>query len=124
MREVRKTLMPEYFDAIYAAAADPWKFATSPYESAKYTITLNAMPKSRYRLALEVGCSIGVLTRSLASRCDAVVAVDAAAAPLVEARRRCADLPGVRFEQMFVPDEWPNGVFERLFHGDGSALRW
>ena len=81
---------------------DPWKFATSAYERGKYTLTLNAMPNSRYRSALEVGCSIGVLTRSLASRCDAVVAIDAAQTALVEARRRCADLPGVRFEHMFA----------------------
>jgi hypothetical protein len=32
----------------------------------------------------------------------------------VEARRRCADLPGVRFEQMFVPEPWPGGVFDRV----------
>ena len=48
------------------------------------------------------------------SRCDAIVAIDAARAPLVEARRRCADLPGVRFEQMFVPEQWPEGVFELI----------
>ena len=70
------------------------------------------MPKPHYRSALEVGCSIGVLTRSLASRCDAVVAIDAAQAALVEARRRCADLPGVRFEHMFAPEQWPGGAFE------------
>ena len=64
--------------------------------------------------ALEVGCSIGVLTRLLASRCDAVLAIDAARTPLVEAKRRCADLPGVRFEQMFVPEQWPNGVFDLI----------
>ena len=114
MSEPRATLKPEYFDAIYAADPDPWNFADSPYEQAKYALTLNAMPKPRYRSALEVGCSIGVLTRSLASRCDAIVAIDAARAPLVEARRRCADLPGVRFEQMFVPEQWPEGVFELI----------
>ena len=114
MSELRQTLKPEYFDALYTADPDPWKFAASPYERAKYTLTLNAMPKPRYRSALEVGCSIGVLTRSLASRCDAVVAIDAAPTPLVEARRRCADLPGVRFEQMFVPEQWPDGVFELI----------
>jgi cyclopropane fatty-acyl-phospholipid synthase-like methyltransferase len=114
MSEPRATLKPEYFDAIYAADPDPWNFADSPYEQAKYTITLNAMPKPRYRSALEVGCSIGVLTRPLASRCDAIVAIDAARAPLVEAKRRCADLPGVRFEQMFVPEQWPEGVFELI----------
>ena len=64
--------------------------------------------------ALEVGCSIGVLTRSLASRCDTLVAIDAAQTPLVEARRRCADLPGVRFEHMFVPEQWPSGDFELI----------
>lgn len=114
MSELRQTLRPEYFDALYTADPDPWKFAASPYERGKYTLTLNAMPKPRYRSALEVGCSIGVLTQSLAARCDAVVAVDAAQTPLLEARRRCADLPGVRFEQMFVPEQWPDGVFELI----------
>jgi cyclopropane fatty-acyl-phospholipid synthase-like methyltransferase len=114
MSELRPTLKPEYFDTLYTADPDPWNFAASPYERAKYTLTLNAMPKPRYRSALEVGCSIGVLTRSLASRCNAVVAIDAARTPLVEARRRCADLPGVRFEQMFAPEQWPDGVFELI----------
>ena len=114
MSQTRQTLKPEYFDALYTANPDPWNFAASPYERAKYTLTLNAMPKPRYRSALDVGCSIGVLTRSLASRCDAVVAIDAVPTPLVEARRRCADLPSVRFEQMFVPEQWPDGVFDLI----------
>jgi len=114
MSATRQTLGPEYFDALYAADPDPWKFAASPYERNKYELTLDAMPKPRYRSALEVGCSIGILTRSLASRCDTLVAIDAAQAPLLEARRRCADLPGVRFEQMFVPDQWPDGAFELI----------
>ena len=114
MSESRQTLRPEYFDALYKADPDPWKFAASPYERGKYEITLDAMPKPRYRSALEVGCSIGVLTRSLASRCNTLVAIDAAQTPLLEARRRCADLPGVRFEHMFVPDQWPDGVFELI----------
>ena len=118
MSELRATLKPEYFDSIYTADPDPWNFADSPYEQGKYALTLNAMPKPRYRSALEVGCSIGVLTRSLASRCDAVVAIDAARAPLVQAKRRCADLPGVRFEQMFVPEQWPVGVFDLILFSE------
>jgi cyclopropane fatty-acyl-phospholipid synthase-like methyltransferase len=114
MSEPGQTLRPEYFDALYTADPDPWKFAASPYERSKYEITLDAMPKPHYRSALEVGCSIGVLARSLASRCDTLIAVDAAETALVEARRRCADLPGVRFEHMFVPEQWPDGAFELI----------
>jgi trans-aconitate methyltransferase len=114
MSESRQTLRPAYFDALYAADPDPWKFAASPYERDKYALTLDAIPKPRYRSALEVGCSIGVLTRSLASRCDGLVAIDAAQTPLVEASRRCANLPDVRFEQMFVPEQWPDGDFDLI----------
>jgi cyclopropane fatty-acyl-phospholipid synthase-like methyltransferase len=114
MSEPGQTLLPEYFDALYTADPDPWKFAGSPYERDKYALTLEAMPKPRYRSALEVGCSIGVLTKLLASRCNSLVAIDAAQTPLVEARRRCANLPGVRFEHMFVPEQWPSGDFELI----------
>jgi cyclopropane fatty-acyl-phospholipid synthase-like methyltransferase len=114
MSEPGQTLRPEYFEALYRADPDPWKFAASPYERDKYALTLEAMAKPRYRSALEVGCSIGILTRSLASRCDALVAIDAAQIPLAEARRRCADLRSVRFEHMFVPDQWPDGNFDLI----------
>jgi hypothetical protein len=49
---------PDYFDALYTSDADPWRFASSEYESAKYQATLHALPKARYDCALEVGCSI------------------------------------------------------------------
>ena len=114
MKERRSTLQPTYFDAIYAADPDPWKFASSPYEQDKYRLTLEALPQSRYRSALEVGCSIGVLTRALASRCDRLLAIDAARAPLAHARRRCAAQPAVHFAQMFAPAQWPEGLFDLI----------
>jgi cyclopropane fatty-acyl-phospholipid synthase-like methyltransferase len=114
MSEQRPTLKPDHFDALYSANPDPWNFSASPYERAKYTLTLNAMPKPRSRSALEVGCSIGVLTRLLASRCDSLLAIDAAQTPLAEARRRCAGLSGVCFEQLFVPEQWPEGMFDLI----------
>jgi hypothetical protein len=51
MSEPDQTLLPEYFDALYTADPDPWKFAVSPYEREKYALTLEAMPKPRYRSA-------------------------------------------------------------------------
>jgi cyclopropane fatty-acyl-phospholipid synthase-like methyltransferase len=112
MERAVQTLEPAYFDGIYAASSDPWRFASSAYELSKYALTLEALPRERYRKALEIGCSIGVLTQELASRCDSLLAVDASAAPLKAARRRCAGLKTVRFEQMFVPEQWPAGTFD------------
>lgn len=53
-----------------------------------------------------------MLTRDLALRCDALLALDVASAPLIKAQRRCAGRPNVRFEQMTVPTQWPNGTFD------------
>jgi trans-aconitate methyltransferase len=114
MTRADHTLEPAYFDAVYASDPDPWKFASSAYERDKYAITLAALPQSRYVSALEIGCAIGVLTKELALRCDGLLAIDAARAPLTEARRRCAELSTVRFEQMFVPEQWPGGAFDLI----------
>ena len=109
------SLPADYFAALYAASPDPWDFAGSDYERAKYAATLAALPRSRYRHALEVGCSIGVLTRLLAGRCDRVLALDAAEAALAAARNRCTGLPGVAFRRMMVPGEWPEvGSFDLI----------
>ena len=42
------SLPPGYFDDVYRANPDPWAFATSPYEAAKYDATLAALPNARY----------------------------------------------------------------------------
>lgn len=101
------SLPASYFEAIYERDPDPWRFRTSEYERAKYDATLAALPRPRYRRALEVGCSIGVLTRDLAARCDALLAIDASERALAAARAACAGAPGLSFARMRVPDEWP-----------------
>lgn len=101
------SIKPGYFDALYASNPDPWNFVGSDYEKRKYAATLAALPRARYGHALELGCSIGVLTEALAARCDRLVAVDAAEAALEQARQRCAALPQVTFARCWVPAEWP-----------------
>jgi SAM-dependent methyltransferase len=108
----RGSLAPDYFERLYAAHGDPWSFATSPYESAKYAATLAALPHARYRSGLEIGCAIGVLTRRLAVRCDELLAVDVSDRALRHARERCAGLPSVRFERRMVPEDTPAGPFD------------
>lgn len=108
------TLPASYFDERYSANADPWQFETSSYEKAKYEATLDALPRQRYARALEVGCSIGVLTTALARRCDVLVSLDLAERALAQARQRCRDLAHVRFELAQVPGQWPYGAFDLI----------
>jgi len=108
------SLPPDYFDAMYREDPDPWGFETRPYEAAKYKATLAALPKPLYESGLEVGCSIGVLTRLLADRCESLLAVDVSEQALDAARRRCRDRPGVRFGRMRIPRELPDGAFDLI----------
>lgn len=87
MSSPNSSLRPDYFEDVYANVDDPWSFATSPYERAKYVETLAALPRARYQSAFEVGCSVGVLTSELAARCDAILSVDVAERPLRQARQ-------------------------------------
>lgn len=101
-----------YFDALYAHDPDPWGFATRWYERRKDALTLASLPFERYRRVFEPGCSIGVLTRLLAERCDALIAFDVAEVAIEQARARTADLPHVTVERGAVPDDWPPGAFD------------
>lgn len=107
-----QSLPPDYFDKLYSADSDPWKFETSEYEASKYAATIAALPKQRYRAALEIGCSIGVLTTQLAERCDSLLSVDVSQKAMERAIQRCQNLPQVNFQLMGVPNEYPTGLFD------------
>jgi SAM-dependent methyltransferase len=86
-----------------------------------------ALPRARYRSAFEPGCSVGVLTESLAPRCEKLLAVDRVPSAVATAARRLEGLPGVEVARMAVPDQWPGGVFdlvvlsELLYYFDDEA---
>jgi SAM-dependent methyltransferase len=103
-----------YFEAMYAADPDPWRFRTSTYETGKYAATVAVIADRRYRSGLEVGCSIGVLSQQVAPLCEAFLGLDIAEVPLVAARARCAGLDHARFARMAVPGEWPAGGFDLI----------
>jgi len=109
-----KSLETGYFDALYAGDPDPWKFTTSAYEDAKYAATLAALPRARYANAVEVGCSIGVLTERLAARCDRLLATDVAQAALDAAAVRCRDRANVDFALSTLPATPPPGRFDLI----------
>jgi SAM-dependent methyltransferase len=98
------SLPPSYFDAVYAAAEDPWSMRTRWYERRKYALTTAVLPRERYGDGLEVGCSVGELTARLAARCDRLTGWDASAAAVERATARVAGEAHVRVEQAVVPD--------------------
>ena len=105
------TLPPSYFDEVYRAAPDPWGFEDRWYERRKRALTLAALPEPSYVRAFEPGCSIGVLTAELASRCDSLLATDVSPAALRTAQERLAPHPHVQLEQGALP-AWPAGRFD------------
>ena len=109
-----RSLDQQYFEAVYDHDSDPWNFTTSAYEQAKYAATVAALPATAYERALEIGCSIGVLTALLAPLCREIVAVDIAPRPLEIARERLRGQDHVRFEQMTIPDRFPEGRFDLI----------
>lgn len=122
---MRPRLRPAFFDELYAGDPDPWGFATSEYEAAKYDATIAALEGRRYPRGLEIGCSIGILTERLSQHVDDLLAVDVSTAALAQARARN---PHVRVERREIPEEFPDGRFdlivcsEVLYYLDGPAF--
>jgi SAM-dependent methyltransferase len=103
-----------YFEQMYAADPDPWSFETRWYDTRKHALTVDALPRRRYRSGFEPGCSTGMLTARLAARCDRLLAVDAVAAAVETAAARVADRPHVEVRTARMPDEWPDGTFDLI----------
>jgi 2-polyprenyl-3-methyl-5-hydroxy-6-metoxy-1,4-benzoquinol methylase len=106
------TIPAAYFEEKYQADLDPWRFKTSDYERDKYRATLASLTKARYASALEVGCSIGILTRLLSRRCDHLLAIDASATAIKAARRD--QEANVDLRVATLPAEYPDGSFDLI----------
>jgi cyclopropane fatty-acyl-phospholipid synthase-like methyltransferase len=125
-------LPDEYFDRMYATSADPWQLQERWYEKRKFAITLALLPYPRYRHAFEPGCSVGVLTEQLASRCDQVTATDIVPAALDAARERLHQAGAderVTFMQRSLDQLWPVTDFDLIvlsevgYYMSAAALR-
>jgi LmbE family N-acetylglucosaminyl deacetylase/SAM-dependent methyltransferase len=101
-----------YFDERYARRDDPWGFETRWYESRKRALTLAALPAEKYDSALEIGCSIGVLTEQLAARCASILAVDISQQAVDRARARLRSQAHVTVERADVGRRFPERHFD------------
>lgn len=97
---------------------DPWGYHTRWYEARKRALLLASLTRARYRRGLELGCSNGALTRALAARCDEMVATDAAANAVAQARGALADLAHVQVLHQRQPAQWPQGRFDLVVLGE------
>ncbi|PWI42924.1 SAM-dependent methyltransferase [Streptomyces sp. ICBB 8177] len=97
----------QYFAEMYRDSDDPWRLAERWYERRKYALTMAALPRERYRDAFEPACSVGVLTRLLADRCDRLLSCDRVPRAVDAARRRVAGLAHATVEQRVLPAQWP-----------------
>jgi predicted TPR repeat methyltransferase len=103
-----------FFEAKYREAADPWDFASSSYEIARYKATILALTDRRYVRAFEPGCSIGVLTGQLANICDRVEAMDISQTAVQHAQDRCRAHSNVTIRQGALPEAMPGGHFDLI----------
>lgn len=103
-----------WFERFYERNEDPWGFDSRWYEVRKRELLLASLPRQRYDHGLELGCSTGALTVSLAERCDALLAVDFAEAALEAAAARLGDRGDVELRRAELPAQWPEGTYDLI----------
>ncbi|MBO0879346.1 MAG: class I SAM-dependent methyltransferase [Mycobacterium sp.] len=103
-----------YFEYLYACSKDPWDYETRDYECTKYERTIETLNGRKFERALDVGCSIGVLTRMIAQRCYELVAVDASALAVQRAQKSLSDVSNVILRRLTLPEQMPQGPFDLI----------
>lgn len=111
---IRSTTSKEFFDGKYRESADPWSFASSPYELSRYEAIIRMLGEGQYHRAFEPGCSVGVLTARLACICQEVLATDISPTAVAQARERCRHLSNVTVSCGTLPDNMPSGTFDLI----------
>lgn len=114
----QKSVPSSFFDETFRQSSDPWAYTSSFYETSKFRTTIKCLPKVQFKNAFEIGCAIGVLSQKLAKKCDRLLSVDHSEVGLEEARKRCAGLPQVRFEQMQIPQQFPTEKFDLILFSE------
>jgi len=112
------TTSEQFFEDKYRESQDPWSFATSPYERSRYQAIFQALQHRRYQSAFEPGCSIGILTRQLASLCDHVTAMDISPTAVQRAREHCRELSNVTIMCGALPNDIPSEDFDLILFSE------
>lgn len=109
-----ETTSEAFFEDMYRRKVDPWNCENSSYEQERYVTILESAAGRRYSRGFEPGCSIGVLTRELAGRCDRLEAIEISPTAASNAKERCKDLPQVHIQCGSLPEAMPVGEFDLI----------
>src|ERR1041385_670032 len=104
------TVSKEFFEDKYRASSDPWNFASSSYERNRYGETMRLLGHRTFNHGFEPGCSIGVLTENLASRCQQLTAIDISPTAVALAKTRCAHCRNVTIVEGSLPRDLPANI--------------
>ena len=104
----------QYFDAMFAQDADPWRFQSRWYEARKRAMTLACLTRPLYASAFEPGCANGELSAALAPRCERLIVSDGSHQAVALARVRTAKFGQVEVRRAWIPDEWPAESFDLI----------
>ena len=107
-----KTMTAADFERRYRADPDPWRYAESEYERAKYRATLAACGDGSFSSALELGASIGVFSALLAPRCEQLMTIDFSPTAAALARERLRSHPHVEVIVGPIPDALAGGSYD------------
>lgn len=100
---------PPDFESLYRGNPDPWQVGSRWYERRKLGIVAASLRRERYAWAWDAACGTGHLARRLSSVAERVLATDAAAAAIENARRTCSGSDNVVLRPHRVPDAPPEG---------------
>lgn len=107
-----------YFEELWAGSTDPWDHADRWYETRKYDLTVAALPRMRYRHAVEPACGVGLLTVRLADRADEVSASDRFEGAVAATTTRTASSDNVTVSRRDVRDGPPPGRHDLVVLGE------
>jgi SAM-dependent methyltransferase len=112
------TTTQTFFDRLYSNSPDPWGFASNAYEQGRYRHIIELLGDESFERGFEPGCSIGELTRLLASRCRHLLATDISPRAVAQARSRCAGLQHVEIVHARLPEDLPPAGLDLLIFSE------
>lgn len=91
----------EAFDRLYRSIDDPYGTALPHfrYQRRKYRALLSILPKRSYGDVLDIGCGLGVFSRTLAPHAKRVLGIDVSLHAVSQAQSLSAGFANLRFEQ-------------------------